>query len=220
MELLRFSAFWCGAILFGSIVLEEAGESFQLFSTSFFFFFFKFATEKIRWGSFTRRAVKLFLEHKLYFSPKNDVAFNLKNTRKCPTAHVIQPHSSHEPSSTRAPLLPILPFFFPLETSINRCLRSHRRASPARTPLLFKMAYLPSLMWTLRKTGGFLPSSSLAGTKWFWLLLIPPSQNPPPSLLSAIIWSPGWQLLPFIPFHGPPPGFKWHALFRGVALMI
>lgn len=26
MELLRFSAFWCGAILFGSIQLEEAGE--------------------------------------------------------------------------------------------------------------------------------------------------------------------------------------------------
>lgn len=26
MELLRFSVFWCGTILFGSIVLEEAGE--------------------------------------------------------------------------------------------------------------------------------------------------------------------------------------------------
>lgn len=27
MELLRFSVFWCGTILFGSILLEEAGES-------------------------------------------------------------------------------------------------------------------------------------------------------------------------------------------------
>lgn len=26
MELLRFSVFWCGTILFGSILLEEAGE--------------------------------------------------------------------------------------------------------------------------------------------------------------------------------------------------
>lgn len=132
-----------------SLVVSCSRRRVSLFNFSqlhFFFFFFKFATEKIRRGSFTRRAVKLFLEHKLYFSPKNDVAFNLKNTRKCPSAHVIQPHSSHEPSSTRAPLLPILRFFFPLETSINRCLRSHRRASPARTPLLFKMAYLPSLM--------------------------------------------------------------------------
>ena len=121
---------------------------------------------------------------------------------------------------------PSCPFFFVfLETSINRCLRSHRRASPAGTPLLFGMAYLPSLMWTLRKKGFFF---------WFFFTFIksgwhqvvltapnPPSQNPPPSsLLSAIIWSPGWQLLPFIPFHGPPPEFKWHALFRGVALMI
>lgn len=26
MELLRFSVFWCGTILFGSVLLEEAGE--------------------------------------------------------------------------------------------------------------------------------------------------------------------------------------------------